>query len=117
MADDYLIWSNEHRAWWGPGRAGYVKRVAEAGRYSREEALDICTDAMPGTSRLIGMLPELPVRRADVIFMLGQFAGAFPGHDPEPSASAPDVEKLFDEFEHMLDRRDKEIRKRKKREP
>ena len=32
--DAYLVWSNEHNAWWGPGETGYVRRVAEAGRYT-----------------------------------------------------------------------------------
>ena len=81
---DYLIWSNEHRAWWGPGERGYVKRVENAGRYSRNEALAICTRSMPGTSLELGMLPELPVLREDVKAMLALFRGRYPGHDPEP---------------------------------
>ena len=84
MGDDYLIWSNEHGAWWGHGRAGYVGRLMQAGRYSRAEALDICTNAIPGTSTVLGMLPELPVREEDVLVMLRRHAERFPGHDPEP---------------------------------
>jgi hypothetical protein len=81
----YLIWSNEHRAWWGPGRSGYVQRVEHAGHYSREEALDICTDAMPGRLRKKNEpLQELPVPVADVIFMLQSFQANYPDHDPEP---------------------------------
>jgi hypothetical protein len=41
----YLIWSNEHRAWWRPGHAGYTNRIEAAGRYSRVEALRICNNA------------------------------------------------------------------------
>lgn len=41
----WLIWSNEHGAWWKPGRYGYTKSRLEAGRYSFEEAAEICTDA------------------------------------------------------------------------
>ena len=80
---EYLIWSNEHRAWWGPGSAGYRRRVEDAGRYSHAEAIDICTNAMPGR---LGSEPlhELPVRLEDVTFMLQRFAGTYPGHDPEP---------------------------------
>lgn len=37
----YVVWSNEHRAWWGPNRCGYTLSIAKAGRYSREEALSI----------------------------------------------------------------------------
>lgn len=35
---DYLIWSNEHRAWWMPGRCGYTTLTHEAGRYSEAAA-------------------------------------------------------------------------------
>ena len=42
---DYLIWSNEHGAWWGPGERGYVREIARAGRYSKEGAEMICRRA------------------------------------------------------------------------
>lgn len=45
MTDKYLIWSNEHRAWWGPSRSGYTVSVAEAGRYTKETAEEIVEDA------------------------------------------------------------------------
>jgi len=41
----FLIWSNEHNAWWGPKESGYVKARRIAGRYSFEDALRICLDA------------------------------------------------------------------------
>jgi len=41
----YLVWSNEHRAWWGHGHCGYAYRIEGAGRYSLEEALAICNGA------------------------------------------------------------------------
>jgi hypothetical protein len=66
VADRYLIWSNEHVAWWGPGGVGYVESLAAAGRYDRTEALAICARAIPGTAREFGVLPELPVREADL---------------------------------------------------
>ena len=65
----YLVWSNEHRRWWGPGSCGYVKRVSDAGRYSRENAIEICRNAL-GTAGHIGMLAELPVREDDVVEFL-----------------------------------------------
>ena len=34
----YMIWSNEHRAWWRPGRRGYTTLTVSAGRYSAAEA-------------------------------------------------------------------------------
>src|ERR1700733_2994021 len=34
-----LIWSGEHRAWWGPHRSGYFTDKQSAGRYSLQEAI------------------------------------------------------------------------------
>lgn len=62
----YLIWSNEHQAWWGPGRCGYVRGLTQAGRYTRAEALKICKNAVPGTAADLGMLPEIPVHAMDI---------------------------------------------------
>ena len=41
----YLIWSNEHSAWWMPNSRGYTASRATAGRYSLEEATRICLGA------------------------------------------------------------------------
>jgi hypothetical protein len=41
MADEWVVWSFEHAAWWGPGRMGYVRELARAGRYTQAEALAI----------------------------------------------------------------------------
>lgn len=35
---EYLIWSNEHRAWWKPARCGYTTLTHEAGRYTEAVA-------------------------------------------------------------------------------
>ncbi len=43
--DKFLIWSNEHRAWWGPNHRGYVASVEHAGQYTEEEAVKICNGA------------------------------------------------------------------------
>lgn len=60
----YVIWSNEHGAWWGPKRAGYVARLTDAGKYARDEALTLCTDARGG--REYNRIPsELPILLAD----------------------------------------------------
>jgi hypothetical protein len=42
---NYLIWSNEHRAWWAPNECGYVKIISKAGRYSEVRATQICENA------------------------------------------------------------------------
>lgn len=84
MPDDlYLIWSNEHAGWWGPGSGGYVQRIENAGRYSHDAAMLICCEAMLGR-RGFDPLPEFPVRLADAEHMLSWFANSFRGIDPEP---------------------------------
>jgi hypothetical protein len=59
-APQYLIWSNEHRAWWRPKSCGYTIHVDAAGRYAHDEALEICRSAhdgwWPGSPP-----PEIPV--------------------------------------------------------
>lgn len=63
--ETYLVWSHEHSAWWRPNSAGYTVHVKAAGRYSRDEAIEICrarigwqNDKPPA---------EIPVRLDDVI--------------------------------------------------
>jgi hypothetical protein len=40
-SEPYLIWSNEHGAWWRYGREGYTRSLILAGRYTRQEAIEI----------------------------------------------------------------------------
>lgn len=40
----WLVWSNEHHAWWRPNSAGYTTFHEEAGRYTLEQAVVICRD-------------------------------------------------------------------------
>jgi hypothetical protein len=77
LIEPYLIWSHEHGAWWGPGGSGYVTRIGQAGRYSRTEAMRICTRAIPGN---LGALPELPVRLADLEQMVEAYVAKFGDH-------------------------------------
>ena len=37
----YLVWSNEHRAWWAPDQRGYTRIIERAGRYQRDVAFEI----------------------------------------------------------------------------
>lgn len=48
MDEQYLVWSNEHRAWWRQGRCGYTRDVRNAGRYSKEDAIAISGTARTG---------------------------------------------------------------------
>ena len=66
----------------GTAKVGYAMRVADAGRYNREEALVICADAM------LSRRGHPPSRRcryglADVEAMFDSYRKYFPGHDPE----------------------------------
>lgn len=42
---EFLIWSIEHDAWWGPGSMGYTRDVKLAGAYERAEAERIVVHA------------------------------------------------------------------------
>ena len=44
----YLIWSTERNMWWKARELGYTEDILKAGRYSREQALDITVDANIG---------------------------------------------------------------------
>jgi hypothetical protein len=63
---DYLIWSNEHRAWWRPGSMGYTHDIASAGRYSREEAIRYCSGSFP-FREVDAPPPELPILEDDLL--------------------------------------------------
>jgi hypothetical protein len=76
--DAYLIWSHEHRSWWGPGGCGYVRQMSRAGRYTREDALFVCVRAVPGTADRLGALPELPVRLEDAEAVLAGYRAEYP---------------------------------------
>ncbi|MEV0149066.1 MULTISPECIES: hypothetical protein [unclassified Nonomuraea] len=39
----YLVWSNEHHAYWRPNKSGYTTNWLEAGRYSEEDAAECCS--------------------------------------------------------------------------
>jgi hypothetical protein len=69
LSDIYFIWSNEHRAWWGPNECGYSPGLIGAGEYTRDEAMTICRRAIPQAMH-VGIISEIPVRRADVIEFL-----------------------------------------------
>lgn len=59
----YLIWSNEHNAWWCPDHCGYTSSVDKAGRYSLSEAIEICNGANYGwnTDNLRAIPNEVPI--------------------------------------------------------
>lgn len=38
---DWVIWSEEHKAWWRPECAGYTNELRRAGRYTELRAKEI----------------------------------------------------------------------------
>jgi hypothetical protein len=64
----WVVWSEEHRGWWGPGRVGYTPSLEHAGRYSQADAVAIEHRAnryLPaGTYNEIAMPDPLPAWRA-----------------------------------------------------
>lgn len=42
---DHLVWSYEHKAWWGPNHCGYTPIILDAGLYTHAEATEICESA------------------------------------------------------------------------
>jgi hypothetical protein len=41
----WVLWSEEHSAWWAPGEHGYTNSLRRAGRYSEARAKAIETKA------------------------------------------------------------------------
>jgi hypothetical protein len=64
LRQDYLVWSNEHHAWWGPNNAGYYRKLEAAGHYTRADALKICVNARGGR-RYNENPSEVPVLLSD----------------------------------------------------
>ncbi len=52
----YLIWSEEHGAWWMPASRGYTMSMRKAGHYPLERAMEIALQANAG-----GFFQEVPV--------------------------------------------------------
>jgi hypothetical protein len=46
--DTFLIWSEEHRAWWRPYARGYTDSIVQAGRYTADRAAQIVRDGNIG---------------------------------------------------------------------
>jgi hypothetical protein len=45
---EFLIWSEEHNAWWRAGGHGYTMSIASAGRFSKSKADAIVHNANGG---------------------------------------------------------------------
>jgi predicted phosphohydrolase len=62
----YLVWSNQHRAWWRPNSHGYTDNVKRAGIYSRAEAISISFRGRDGWDSPKGVPDELAIAERDV---------------------------------------------------
>ncbi len=67
--DKFLIWSNEHKAWWRAGGWGYTTALRMAGHFTQQQAIEICRNALP-TATNIGRMSEIPVRLEDIEMVL-----------------------------------------------
>lgn len=47
---EFLIWSEEHGAWWAPVSVGYTTSIVKAGRYTEPVAKKICRGANYGST-------------------------------------------------------------------
>ncbi len=65
----YLIWSNQHSAWWRPDSCGYTMLIEDAGRYSRTAAIGISRAAWRDHTRGKGVPNEIAVLERDVLEM------------------------------------------------
>lgn len=59
---EYLIWSNHHKAWWGPNGSGYRSNVNDAGRYTLAD-----TKQWLGRGCRCCEVPEVPVAAENVL--------------------------------------------------
>lgn len=68
----YLVYSREHNAWWGPNRRGYFTDILSAGRYSYSEAAEIVESACTGRGDCnYGGPPEFMVEDSDSAYLAG----------------------------------------------
>lgn len=68
----YLIWSNEHNAWWHPDSRGYTVSIESAGRYSLEAAISVCNGANYGWDDDQKIPKELPIAEEAALLLDGQ---------------------------------------------
>lgn len=67
LREAYLVWSNEHQAWWGKDRCGYTRFIDRAGRYNRAEALSIAGTRDGGWHVRKGNPDEIAILERDAI--------------------------------------------------
>jgi hypothetical protein len=81
QAGRYLVWSNEHQAWWGPDHRGYTRYITRAGRYSRDDALSIAGTRDGGWHVRKGNPDEIAIPEQDAI---DQYSAITAAQEPLP---------------------------------
>jgi hypothetical protein len=82
----YLIWSNQHCKWWGPGGIGYTPWIEEAGRYAEAHARRIVADAT-----VDGQLRHPVTGRFGVVTVVDEVMVPAPETVPTDRPAAPRV--------------------------
>jgi hypothetical protein len=83
----WIVWSNEHRAFWNPDRRGYTQSIEKAGRYTKREAEAICANANYRCNSTINVdtPPEIcmpaPESLSAAIEPFADFHGDLPDYD------------------------------------
>lgn len=77
----YLVWSNEHAAWWGPDHRGYTRHIDRAGRYERSEALKIAGTRDGGWHVRKGNPDEIAIPEGDAVEQYAEITAALQSKD------------------------------------
>jgi hypothetical protein len=57
----YLLWSGKHEAWWAPYARGYTTAVENAGRYTRDQAVQhVVQSALCGVREQVTSMVAAP---------------------------------------------------------
>lgn len=87
IAFPWIVWSNEHRAFWCPDRCGYTGLIEEAGRYTQQEAENICryANVRANSTINVGTPPEIcmpaPESISGAVEPFKNFHGDLPDYD------------------------------------
>lgn len=96
LRGDWLIWSNEHRAYWAPNSCGYTPYLERAGRYQYHAARRICERAnLCGNGYLTPVPCEVMVPSPELMAKIDSLIATPP--PPEPAR-----EKEWDQKKDFL---------------
>ena len=73
--ESFVIWSWEHQEWWAPNRQGYTEQLAQAGRYTFDEAAKITVGHIPAGEEIAMLEAEAFQRGIPKTYRARQEAG------------------------------------------